>query len=44
MAGAEVVPGSQPVNRANFVPGKDLSYFAYVDTTAHNNLYRILLP
>jgi DNA-binding winged helix-turn-helix (wHTH) protein/Tol biopolymer transport system component len=45
-AGAEPdeVPGSQSVNRALLVPGKDLSHFAYVNTTAHRNLYRISLP
>jgi DNA-binding winged helix-turn-helix (wHTH) protein/Tol biopolymer transport system component len=40
----EVMPGSQSVNRAELVPGKDLSHFAYVNTTAHRNLYRISLP
>ena len=39
-----VVPGSQSVNRAELVPGEDLSHFAYVKTTAHRNLYRISLP
>jgi hypothetical protein len=45
-AGAEPdqVAGSQSVNRALLVPGKDLSHFAYVNTTAHRNLYRISLP
>jgi DNA-binding winged helix-turn-helix (wHTH) protein/Tol biopolymer transport system component len=45
-AGAEpdAVPGSQSVNRALLVPGKDPSHFAYVNTTAHRNLYRISLP
>jgi DNA-binding winged helix-turn-helix (wHTH) protein/Tol biopolymer transport system component len=45
-AGAEAdeVPGSQSVNRALLAPGKDLSHFAYVNTTAHRNLYRISLP
>ena len=45
-AGAEPdeVPGSQSVNRALLVPGKDPSHFAYVNTTAHRNLYRISLP
>jgi DNA-binding winged helix-turn-helix (wHTH) protein/Tol biopolymer transport system component len=38
------VPGSQSVNRAELVPGEDLSHFAYVKTTAHRNLYRISLP
>lgn len=39
-----VVPGSQSVNRAELVPGEDLAHFAYVNTTAHRNLYRISLP
>jgi DNA-binding winged helix-turn-helix (wHTH) protein/Tol biopolymer transport system component len=38
------VPGSQSVNRALLVPGKDISHFAYVNTTTHRNLYRISLP
>jgi DNA-binding winged helix-turn-helix (wHTH) protein len=40
----DVMPGSQSVNRAVLVPGKDLSHFAYVNTSAHRNLYRISLP
>jgi len=43
-AKADVVPGSQSVNRALLVPGEDLSHFAYVNTTSHRNLYRISLP
>jgi eukaryotic-like serine/threonine-protein kinase len=43
-ADTSVVPGARSVNRAEFVPGKDLSHFAYVNTTAHRNLYRISLP
>jgi hypothetical protein len=39
-----VVPGAQSVSRAELVPGKDLSHFAYVKTTPHRNLYRISLP
>jgi hypothetical protein len=39
-----VVPGSRSVNRAELVPGEDLSHFAYVKTIAHRNLYRISLP
>ena len=38
------VPGSQAVSRALLVPGKDPSHYAYVNTTAHRNLYRISLP
>ena len=44
LAEPSVVSGSQSVNRAELVPGKDLSHFAYVNTTAHRNLYRISLP
>lgn len=43
-ADTSVVPGSRLVNRAELVPGKDLSHFAYVNTTVHRNLYRISLP
>jgi DNA-binding winged helix-turn-helix (wHTH) protein/Tol biopolymer transport system component len=39
-----VVPGSQSVDRAELVPGKDLSHFAYVKTTSQRNLYRVSLP
>jgi DNA-binding winged helix-turn-helix (wHTH) protein/Tol biopolymer transport system component len=44
MGGPDVMPGSVSVNRATLVAGKDLSHFAYVNTTAHRNLYRISLP
>jgi hypothetical protein len=44
MAEPDVVPGSQSFSRADLVAGKDLSHFAYVNTTAHRNLYRISLP
>jgi WD40 repeat protein len=43
-ADPSVVPGSRSVNRAELVPGKDLSHFAYVNTTVDRNLYRISLP
>jgi DNA-binding winged helix-turn-helix (wHTH) protein len=39
-----VVPGARSVSRAELVPGKDLSHFAYVKTTPHRNLYRVSLP
>jgi hypothetical protein len=39
-----VVPGSQSVDRAELVPGKDLFHFAYVKTTSQRNLYRVSLP
>jgi DNA-binding winged helix-turn-helix (wHTH) protein/Tol biopolymer transport system component len=44
MAEPSVVPGAQSLDRAELVPGKDLSHYAYVNTTAHRNLYRISLP
>jgi DNA-binding winged helix-turn-helix (wHTH) protein/Tol biopolymer transport system component len=40
----DVVPGSQLVDRAELVPGKDLSHYAYVKTTSQRNLYRVSLP
>jgi DNA-binding winged helix-turn-helix (wHTH) protein/Tol biopolymer transport system component len=39
-----VVPGAQSIARAELIPGKDLSHYAYVNTTQHRNLYRISLP
>jgi hypothetical protein len=39
-----VVPGSQSVGRADLVPGKGLSHFAYVKTASQRNLYRVSLP
>ncbi len=44
LTGLNVFPGSQWVNRAELVPGKDPSHFAYVNTTVHRNLYRVSLP
>jgi hypothetical protein len=44
LAEPSVVPGAQSINRAELVPGKDLSHYAYVNTTVHRNLYRISLP
>jgi hypothetical protein len=44
MAEPSVVPGAQSLDRTELVPGKDLSHYAYVNTTAHRNLYRISLP
>jgi hypothetical protein len=44
MAEPSVVPGAQSLDRSELVPGKDLSHYAYVNTTAHRNLYRISLP
>ncbi len=39
-----IVPGAQSLNRAELVPGRDPSHYAYVNTTSHRNLYRITLP
>jgi Tol biopolymer transport system component/DNA-binding winged helix-turn-helix (wHTH) protein len=44
LANVSVAPGTQSIPRANLVPGKDPSHFAYVNTTVHRNLYRISLP
>ncbi len=44
MADASVMPGAESVPRAELVPGKDPSHYAYVNTTVHRNLYRISLP
>ena len=44
MDDASVVPGSLSVPRGALVPGKDPAHFAYVNTTAHRNLYRISFP
>ncbi len=44
LAEPSVVPGAQSISRAELVPGKDLSHYAYVNTTVHRNLYRISLP
>jgi len=44
LAEPRVVPGAQSISRAELVPGRDLSHYAYVKTTAHRNLYRISLP
>jgi eukaryotic-like serine/threonine-protein kinase len=43
-ADASIIPGTQTVNRATLVPGKTPSQYAYVNTTAHRNLYQISLP
>jgi DNA-binding winged helix-turn-helix (wHTH) protein/Tol biopolymer transport system component len=44
LAEPNVVPGTQSLDRAELVPGEDLSHYAYVNTTVHRNLYRISLP
>jgi hypothetical protein len=38
------VPGARSLNRAELVPSRDLSHYAYVNTAVHRNLYRISLP
>jgi eukaryotic-like serine/threonine-protein kinase len=43
-AEASIMPGAQSINRANLVPGKIPSHYAYVNTTVHRNLYQISLP
>jgi eukaryotic-like serine/threonine-protein kinase len=43
-ADASIVPGAQSVARADLVPGRDPSHYAYVNVTEHKNLYRITLP
>jgi DNA-binding winged helix-turn-helix (wHTH) protein/Tol biopolymer transport system component len=44
LAEPSVVPGAQSISRAEFVPGMDISHYAYVNRTVHRNLYRISLP
>ncbi len=44
LAEPSIVPGAQSISRAELVPGKDLSHYAYVNTAVHRNLYRISLP
>ncbi len=44
LAQTSAVPGSKSIDRAELVPGQDLSHYAYVNTTVHRNLYRISLP
>ena len=44
LAEPSMVPGSQSMNRGELVPGEDPSHDAYVNTTAHRNLYRVSLP
>jgi DNA-binding winged helix-turn-helix (wHTH) protein/Tol biopolymer transport system component len=41
---AGVVPGARIVHHAVIVPGKNPSYFAFVKTSVHQNLYRISIP
>ena len=44
LADPSIVPGAQLISRAALVPGKDLSHYAFINTTEHRNLYRISLP
>ena len=44
MAQAGLIAGGAWIARSNLIPGKDPAHFAYVNTTAHRNLYRISLP
>jgi DNA-binding winged helix-turn-helix (wHTH) protein/Tol biopolymer transport system component len=38
------VPGVQSIARGKLIPGNDPARFAYVNTTAHRNLYQLSLP
>ncbi len=38
-----VVPGAQSFPRADLIPGRDLSHYAFVKTSVHTNLYRVSL-
>ena len=44
MADPSVVVGARSLGRAELFPGRDISRYVYVKTTAHRNLYRISLP
>jgi DNA-binding winged helix-turn-helix (wHTH) protein/Tol biopolymer transport system component len=44
LAKAAAAPGAQSFAHGDPIPGKDPAHFAYVNTTVHRNLYRILLP
>jgi hypothetical protein len=39
-----VAQRAESIARAEVFPGKDREHYAWVDTTVHRNLYRILLP
>jgi len=41
---SSVVRGAEWIARGELVPGKDPAHFAYVNTTVHQNLYRISVP
>jgi hypothetical protein len=41
---SSVIRGAEWIARGELVPGKDSAHFAYVNTTVHQNLYRISLP
>jgi len=44
LAKPNVVKGAKSVGRAEIVPGKDPEHYAWVNTTLHRNLYRVLFP
>lgn len=44
MAAPTAMPGAKSFGRADFIPGDDLSHYAYVNTTVHRNLYRVSIP
>ena len=44
LAEASIVKGSQLVPRADVIPGRDPSHYAYAKNTVHRNLYRISIP
>jgi hypothetical protein len=44
LAEPSVVQGAESVGHAELVPGNDPEHYAWINTTVHRNLYRILLP
>jgi DNA-binding winged helix-turn-helix (wHTH) protein/Tol biopolymer transport system component len=44
LAEPSVIQGAESVPRWELAPGKDLSHYAWVNTTVHRNLFRISLP
>lgn len=43
-AEASAVKGARSIERAPLIPGKNPDHYAWVNTTAHRNLYRVTLP
>ncbi|HET9743583.1 MAG TPA: winged helix-turn-helix domain-containing protein [Terriglobales bacterium] len=43
-AEASEVTGARSIERAPLIPGKNPDHYAWVNTTAHRNLYRVTLP